>query len=212
MQVSLDAFEKKSTALELELVNARKDHDKTIQKIREFEHKCSELGQNVKRCLFFCFHFSCFTNSFSFSGWCWSRYIIILDLILIVTNEKKKVNKNTAGSSVKENFVIFSNILYCYCYQRWIQTPILQILDCVTLKSRLELNFGLLFNHESVWINLRNLQLNKLVYNIYTYQPTCHIKIKILNFEIKNHFRLAHKLFSRSNHKSSFVFFLKKKK
>ncbi|KAL3038364.1 hypothetical protein AAZX31_01G128800 [Glycine max] len=46
--VSLDAFEKKSTALELELVNARKDHDKTIQKIREFEHKCSELGQNVK--------------------------------------------------------------------------------------------------------------------------------------------------------------------
>ncbi|KHN32166.1 Myosin-J heavy chain [Glycine soja] len=45
---SLDAFEKKSTALELELVNARKDHDKTIQKMREFEHKCSELGQNVK--------------------------------------------------------------------------------------------------------------------------------------------------------------------
>ncbi|KAL5189914.1 Myosin-15 [Glycine soja] len=45
---SLDAFEKKSTALELELVNARKDHDKTIQKMREFEDKCSELGQNVK--------------------------------------------------------------------------------------------------------------------------------------------------------------------
>ncbi|XP_027357060.1 myosin-15-like [Abrus precatorius] len=45
---SLDAFEKKSSALELELVNARKDHDETIQKMREFEHKCSQLGQNVK--------------------------------------------------------------------------------------------------------------------------------------------------------------------
>ncbi|KAK7352590.1 hypothetical protein VNO80_18014 [Phaseolus coccineus] len=45
---SLDAFEKKSTALELELVNARKDHDNTIMKMREFEHKCSQLGQDVK--------------------------------------------------------------------------------------------------------------------------------------------------------------------
>ncbi|RDX75355.1 Myosin-15, partial [Mucuna pruriens] len=45
---SLDAFEKKSTALELELVNARKDHDETIQKMREFERKCSQLGKNVK--------------------------------------------------------------------------------------------------------------------------------------------------------------------
>ncbi|ESW08884.1 hypothetical protein PHAVU_009G082600 [Phaseolus vulgaris] len=45
---SLDAFEKKSTTLELELVNARKDHDNTIMKMREFEHKCSQLGQDVK--------------------------------------------------------------------------------------------------------------------------------------------------------------------
>ncbi|TKY74852.1 Myosin-15 protein [Spatholobus suberectus] len=45
---SLNAFEKKRTALELELVNARKDHDETIKKMREFEHKCSQLGQNVK--------------------------------------------------------------------------------------------------------------------------------------------------------------------
>ncbi|XP_027903170.1 myosin-15-like isoform X2 [Vigna unguiculata] len=45
---SLDAFEKKSMALELELVSARKDQDKTIQKMREFENKCSQLGQDVK--------------------------------------------------------------------------------------------------------------------------------------------------------------------
>lgn len=63
----MDAFEKKSTALELELVNARKDHDKTILKMREFEHKCSQLGQDVKRCLFW-FHFSCFKNRFSSSA------------------------------------------------------------------------------------------------------------------------------------------------
>jgi len=51
-------------ALELELVSARKDQDKTIQKMREFENKCSQLGQDVKRCLF-CFHFSYFADWFN---------------------------------------------------------------------------------------------------------------------------------------------------
>ncbi|CAJ1973589.1 unnamed protein product [Sphenostylis stenocarpa] len=49
LKASLDAFEKKSTTLELELVGAQNDHDKTIEKMREFEHKCSQLGQDVKR-------------------------------------------------------------------------------------------------------------------------------------------------------------------
>ncbi|KAL2340035.1 hypothetical protein Fmac_007975 [Flemingia macrophylla] len=44
----LDAFEKKNAYLELELVNARKDHDETIKKMREFELKCSQLRENVK--------------------------------------------------------------------------------------------------------------------------------------------------------------------
>ncbi|KAK2368774.1 myosin-15 [Trifolium repens] len=45
---SLDALEKKSTALELELVNAQKDHSETIQKMKEFEQKSSQLAHNLK--------------------------------------------------------------------------------------------------------------------------------------------------------------------
>lgn len=52
-QVSLDAFEKKCTALEVELINAQKGRDETIEKLREFEQKCSQLEQNVKRCVLF---------------------------------------------------------------------------------------------------------------------------------------------------------------
>ncbi|XP_050884736.1 myosin-15 isoform X1 [Lathyrus oleraceus] len=48
MKASMDALEKKSTALEHELVNAQKDHNETIQKMREFEQKSSELAQNMK--------------------------------------------------------------------------------------------------------------------------------------------------------------------
>ncbi|XP_073224429.1 myosin-15-like [Cicer arietinum] len=48
LKASLDAFEKKSTTLELELVNAQKDHNETIQKMRNFELKSSQLAQNVK--------------------------------------------------------------------------------------------------------------------------------------------------------------------
>jgi len=45
-------MEKKSTALELELLNAKKDHNETIQKMREFEQKSAQLAQNMKRCIF----------------------------------------------------------------------------------------------------------------------------------------------------------------
>ncbi|XP_057427929.1 myosin-15 isoform X1 [Lotus japonicus] len=48
LKVSLDAFEKKCTALEVELINAQKGRDETIEKLREFEQKCSQLEQNVK--------------------------------------------------------------------------------------------------------------------------------------------------------------------
>ncbi|KAI5393544.1 hypothetical protein KIW84_060605 [Lathyrus oleraceus] len=48
LKVSLDAFEKKCTSLEAEHINAQKGQDKTIEKLREFEQKCSQLEQNVK--------------------------------------------------------------------------------------------------------------------------------------------------------------------
>jgi len=51
-QVALDAFEKKYSSLELEHINVQKGQDETIEKLREFEQKCSQLEQNVKRCLF----------------------------------------------------------------------------------------------------------------------------------------------------------------
>ncbi|XP_058725005.1 myosin-15-like isoform X1 [Vicia villosa] len=48
LKVSLDAFEKKYKSLEVEHINAKKGQDKTIEKLREFEQKCSQLEQNVK--------------------------------------------------------------------------------------------------------------------------------------------------------------------
>ncbi|KAJ1442831.1 P-loop containing nucleoside triphosphate hydrolase [Sesbania bispinosa] len=48
LKVSLDAFEKKYAALELQLSNTQKGHDETIEKLWEFEQKCSQLEQNVK--------------------------------------------------------------------------------------------------------------------------------------------------------------------
>lgn len=61
----MDALEKKSTALEHELVNAQKDHNETIQKMREFEQKSSQLAQNMKRYIFSAQFY--FINWFSFS-------------------------------------------------------------------------------------------------------------------------------------------------
>jgi hypothetical protein len=58
-QFALDSFEKKYTSLELEYINAQKGQDETIEKLRGFEQKCSQLEQNVKRCLF-CFLLSPF--------------------------------------------------------------------------------------------------------------------------------------------------------
>ncbi|CAI8606062.1 unnamed protein product [Vicia faba] len=48
LKVSLDAFEKKYKSLEVEHISAQKGQDKTIEKLREFEQKCSQLEQNVK--------------------------------------------------------------------------------------------------------------------------------------------------------------------
>ncbi|XP_061370136.1 myosin-15-like, partial [Gastrolobium bilobum] len=48
LKVSLDSFEKKYVALELQLMNAQKGRDETIEKLRELEQKCSQLEQNVK--------------------------------------------------------------------------------------------------------------------------------------------------------------------
>ncbi|XP_062160286.1 myosin-15 [Alnus glutinosa] len=48
LKSSLDALEKKNLALELELVKAQKDSNGSMEKLREVEHKCSELQQNVK--------------------------------------------------------------------------------------------------------------------------------------------------------------------
>ncbi|KAG4934215.1 hypothetical protein JHK87_048217 [Glycine soja] len=49
LKVPLDAFEKKCTTLELELMNAQKGRDETMEKLRESEQKCSQLEQNEKR-------------------------------------------------------------------------------------------------------------------------------------------------------------------
>ncbi|CAL0322684.1 unnamed protein product [Lupinus luteus] len=45
---SLDAFEKKYAALELELMNSQKSCNENVEKLREFEQKCSQLERNVK--------------------------------------------------------------------------------------------------------------------------------------------------------------------
>lgn len=50
MQSSMDALDKKNSALETELLKVRKDSTDTIQKLQEFEQKCYQLQQNVKRC------------------------------------------------------------------------------------------------------------------------------------------------------------------
>ncbi|GAU47951.1 hypothetical protein TSUD_06850 [Trifolium subterraneum] len=48
IRFALDSFEKKYTSLELEYINAQKGQDETIEKLRGFEQKCSQLEQNVK--------------------------------------------------------------------------------------------------------------------------------------------------------------------
>lgn len=45
----MNALEKKNSALEIELLKAQKDSNDTIEKLREFEEKCSQFQQNVKR-------------------------------------------------------------------------------------------------------------------------------------------------------------------
>ncbi|KAF3446114.1 hypothetical protein FNV43_RR11293 [Rhamnella rubrinervis] len=48
LRSSMNALEKKNSALEIELRKAQKDSNDTIEKLREFEVKCSQLQQNVK--------------------------------------------------------------------------------------------------------------------------------------------------------------------
>ncbi|XP_068326692.1 myosin-15-like [Pyrus communis] len=48
LKSSLDALDKKNSALETELLKARSDNTDTIQKLQEFEEKCNQLQQNVK--------------------------------------------------------------------------------------------------------------------------------------------------------------------
>ncbi|KAI9118645.1 hypothetical protein K1719_010977 [Acacia pycnantha] len=48
LKSSLDAFEKKNAALELELMKAHKVTNETIEKLREVEQKCSQFQQNLK--------------------------------------------------------------------------------------------------------------------------------------------------------------------
>lgn len=49
----MSALEKKNSALEIELLKAQKDSNDTIDKLREFEERCSQLQQSVKRYFFF---------------------------------------------------------------------------------------------------------------------------------------------------------------
>ncbi|CAJ1972908.1 unnamed protein product [Sphenostylis stenocarpa] len=49
LKVSLDAFENKYKNLELGLMNAQKGRDENMEKLREFEQKCSLLEQNEKK-------------------------------------------------------------------------------------------------------------------------------------------------------------------
>ncbi|KAM7275184.1 hypothetical protein ACFE04_017050 [Oxalis oulophora] len=48
LKSSMDALEKKNTALELELMKERKDNKDTIEKLQEVEQKCSLLQKNVQ--------------------------------------------------------------------------------------------------------------------------------------------------------------------
>ncbi|RXH73031.1 hypothetical protein DVH24_012715 [Malus domestica] len=48
LKSSLDALDKKNSALETELLKAQSDNTDTIQKLQEFEQKCNQLQQNVK--------------------------------------------------------------------------------------------------------------------------------------------------------------------
>ncbi|VVA11712.1 PREDICTED: myosin-15 [Prunus dulcis] len=48
LKSSMDALDKKNSALETELLKVRKDSTNTIQKLQEFEQKCYQLQQNVK--------------------------------------------------------------------------------------------------------------------------------------------------------------------
>lgn len=52
VQSSLTTLEKKNSDLESELLRVRKDSNEMIEKLREFEEKCSKLQQTVKRYYF----------------------------------------------------------------------------------------------------------------------------------------------------------------
>ena len=49
LQSSLDALEKKNSAIELELIEAQKNGNDITVKLREIEEKCSQFKQNVRR-------------------------------------------------------------------------------------------------------------------------------------------------------------------
>lgn len=52
VQSSMKALEKKNSDLEIELLKVQKGNNEMIEKLKEFEEKCSQLKQNVKRYYF----------------------------------------------------------------------------------------------------------------------------------------------------------------
>ncbi|PIA43173.1 hypothetical protein AQUCO_02000543v1 [Aquilegia coerulea] len=48
LKVSVESFEKQKSALEHDLVNARKDSNDAMEKLQEVEEKCKQLQQNMK--------------------------------------------------------------------------------------------------------------------------------------------------------------------
>lgn len=52
VQSSMKALEKRNSDLEIELLKVQKGSNEMIEKLKEFEEKCSQLKQNVKRYYF----------------------------------------------------------------------------------------------------------------------------------------------------------------
>ena len=48
----MKALEKKNSDLEIELLKVQKGSNEMIEKLKEFEEKCSQLKQNIKRYYF----------------------------------------------------------------------------------------------------------------------------------------------------------------
>lgn len=52
VQSSMKAQEKRNSDREIELLKVQKGSNEMIEKLKEFEEKCSQLKQNVKRYYF----------------------------------------------------------------------------------------------------------------------------------------------------------------